>query len=62
MSADLKEVTVRYNNAWNAHDLVSIIAMHAPDMVFENHTVGDTGRPAGLAGSARRPPESRGPR
>jgi steroid delta-isomerase-like uncharacterized protein len=28
----------RYNEAWNAHDLDAIIAMHAPDMVFENHT------------------------
>ncbi len=28
----------RYNDAWNAHDLDAIMAMHAPDMVFENHT------------------------
>jgi steroid delta-isomerase-like uncharacterized protein len=27
-----------YNEAWNAHDLDGIMAMHAPDMVFENHT------------------------
>ena len=28
----------RYNDGWNAHDLDAIVAMHAPDMVFENHT------------------------
>jgi steroid delta-isomerase-like uncharacterized protein len=28
----------RYNDAWNAHDVDAIMAMHAPDMVFENHT------------------------
>jgi len=27
--------------AFNAHDLDAIIAMHAPDMVFENHTAGE---------------------
>ena len=32
----------RYNDAWNAHDLDAIVAMHAPDMVFENHTAGET--------------------
>jgi steroid delta-isomerase-like uncharacterized protein len=31
----------RYNEAWNAHDLDAIMAMHAPDMVFENHTAGE---------------------
>lgn len=32
----------RYNEAWNAHDLDAIIAMHAPDMVFANHTAGES--------------------
>jgi steroid delta-isomerase-like uncharacterized protein len=32
----------RYNDAWNAHDLDAIVAMHAPDMVFENHTAGES--------------------
>ena len=41
MSADLTEVIGRYNEAWNAHDLDTIIAMHAPGMVFENHTAGE---------------------
>ena len=31
----------RYNDAWNAHDLDAIMKMHAPDMVFENHTAGE---------------------
>jgi steroid delta-isomerase-like uncharacterized protein len=39
--ADLRETIGRYNDAWNAHDLDAIIALHAPDMVFENHTAGE---------------------
>ena len=30
-----------YNDAWNAHDVDAIASMHAPDMVFENHTAGE---------------------
>jgi steroid delta-isomerase-like uncharacterized protein len=37
----LRETIDRYNEAWNAHDLDAIIAMHAPDMVFANHTAGE---------------------
>ena len=40
--ADLKQAIDRYNEAWNAHDLDAIMAMHAPDMVFENHTAGES--------------------
>ena len=32
----------RYNEAWNAHDLDAIVALHAPDMVFDNHTAGES--------------------
>lgn len=32
----------RYNEAWNAHDLEAIVALHAPDMVFANHTAGES--------------------
>ena len=32
----------RYNAAWNAHDLDAIVAMHAPGMVFDNHTAGES--------------------
>jgi ketosteroid isomerase-like protein len=38
----LQEAIDRYNAAWNAHDLDAIMAMHAPDMVFENHTAGES--------------------
>src|SRR5688572_13552286 len=37
----LERTIARYNAAWNAHDLDEIMAMHAPDMVFENHTAGE---------------------
>ena len=40
--AGLEATIDRYNEAWNAHDLDAIIAMHAPDMVFENHTAGES--------------------
>jgi steroid delta-isomerase-like uncharacterized protein len=38
----LTAAIARYNAAWNAHDLDAIVAMHAPDMVFENHTAGES--------------------
>jgi steroid delta-isomerase-like uncharacterized protein len=38
----LREAIDRYNEAWNAHDLDAIVAMHAPGMVFENHTAGES--------------------
>lgn len=38
----LSETIGRYNEAWNAHDLDAIVAMHAPDMVFANHTAGES--------------------
>jgi steroid delta-isomerase-like uncharacterized protein len=37
----LRSVIERYNAAWNDHDLDAIIALHAPGMVFENHTAGE---------------------
>ncbi len=37
----LEGAIARYNDAWNAHDLDAIMSMHAPDMVFENHTAGE---------------------
>jgi steroid delta-isomerase-like uncharacterized protein len=40
-AASLEETIARYNDAWNAHDLDAIMAMHAPDMVFENHTASE---------------------
>jgi steroid delta-isomerase-like uncharacterized protein len=38
----LTEAIGRYNDAWNAHDVDAIVAMHAPDMVFANHTAGES--------------------
>jgi steroid delta-isomerase-like uncharacterized protein len=37
----LHELIGAYNDAWNAHDVERIRALHAPDMVFENHTAGE---------------------
>jgi steroid delta-isomerase-like uncharacterized protein len=38
----LERLIRRYNEAWNDHDLDAIMSMHAPDMVFENHTAGES--------------------
>ena len=40
--AQLADAIARYNEAWNGHDLDAIMSMHAPDMVFENHTAGES--------------------
>ena len=39
--AELQEFIDRYNDAWNAHDVDAIVAMHTEDSVFENHVTGD---------------------
>lgn len=41
MTEDLQARIDAYNAAWNSHDLDAIVAMHAPSMVFENHTAGE---------------------
>jgi steroid delta-isomerase-like uncharacterized protein len=40
-SDQLRETIDAYNDAWNDHDVERIGSMHAPDMVFENHTAGE---------------------
>ena len=40
-AAELERTIERYNDAWNAHDVDTIVSFHAPDMVFENHTAGE---------------------
>ncbi|MHB8234186.1 MAG: ester cyclase [Solirubrobacteraceae bacterium] len=40
-SEGLQQTIDAYNEAWNAHDVQRIGTMHAPDMVFENHTAGE---------------------
>jgi steroid delta-isomerase-like uncharacterized protein len=39
--SELQEFIDRYNDAWNAHDVEAIVAMHTEDSVFENHVTGD---------------------
>jgi steroid delta-isomerase-like uncharacterized protein len=41
-ASELEQRIARYNDAWNAHDLDAIMSMHASDMVFENHTAGES--------------------
>ena len=41
-AASLENAIAAYNEAWNAHDLDAIMSMHATDMVFENHTAGES--------------------
>jgi ketosteroid isomerase-like protein len=42
-AAEALEATIeRYNDAWNAHDVDAIVGFHAPGMVFENHTAGES--------------------
>jgi steroid delta-isomerase-like uncharacterized protein len=45
-AAELTRTIERYNQAWNDHDLDAIMSMHAPDMVFENHTAGESAQGA----------------
>jgi ketosteroid isomerase-like protein len=40
-AAEVERTIEQYNDAWNAHDLDAILAVHAPGMVFENHTAGE---------------------
>src|SRR4051812_6488628 len=40
-TGELEAMIERYNRAWNDHDVEAIMAMHAPDFVFENHTRGE---------------------
>ncbi len=44
---DVERQITRYNDAWNRHDLETIGALHAPMIVFHNHTAGE--RVAGAA-------------
>jgi steroid delta-isomerase-like uncharacterized protein len=40
-ASDLEQTIERYNEAWNAHEVDAIVALHAPGMVFQNHTAGE---------------------
>ena len=38
---ELQDFIDRYNQAWNDHDVETIVSMHTEDSVFQNHTTGD---------------------
>lgn len=40
-ATEIERTIERYNDAWNAHDVDAIVALHAPGMVFENHTAAE---------------------
>src|SRR5712691_669944 len=40
-AVEVERTIERYNEAWNAHDVDTIVVLHAPGMVFENHTAGE---------------------
>lgn len=37
----IEETIQRYDRAWNDHDVDAIVALHAPGMVFHNHTAAE---------------------
>lgn len=39
--SDEERLIDEYNQAWNDHDVETIASMHAPDIVFENHTAAE---------------------
>jgi steroid delta-isomerase-like uncharacterized protein len=39
--SELQKFIDVYNEAWNEHDVETILALHTEDSVFENHTTGD---------------------
>jgi steroid delta-isomerase-like uncharacterized protein len=41
MSRELAHLIERYNQAWNDQDVDAIASLHAPDVVFQNHTAGE---------------------
>ena len=41
MSGDNARLIDAYDDAWNRQDLDAIDALHAPDVVFHNHTAGE---------------------
>jgi len=41
LAGSVEELVVRYNRAWNKHDVDAIVSMHAADIVFENRSLGE---------------------
>lgn len=50
MSDDVRAMIRRYNDAWNRHDVEAICSMHTDDMVFANHTAGESAEGGDVAG------------
>ena len=50
LPSELERTIERYNDAWNAQDLETIVSFHAPGMVFENHTAGERAEGAEVRG------------
>jgi steroid delta-isomerase-like uncharacterized protein len=40
-TGELERLIERYNQAWNDHDVETIVRLHAPDFVFHNHSRGE---------------------
>jgi steroid delta-isomerase-like uncharacterized protein len=53
-AASLQRLIDRYNEAWNRHDVDEIVGLHAPDMVFHNHTAGECVEGAAVRGHIER--------
>ena len=47
---EVRDLISSYNDAWNTQDLDAICALHAPGMVFENHTAGERAEGADVRG------------
>jgi steroid delta-isomerase-like uncharacterized protein len=41
-AAEVTELIGRYNDAWNRQDLDAIHALHHSEIVFDNHTAGES--------------------
>lgn len=40
ISGTVEDLVHQYDDAWNAHDIDSILALHTPDMIFHLHLPG----------------------
>jgi taurine dehydrogenase small subunit len=41
MAESTETLLAAYDQAWNDHDVDTIVALHGPGMVFHNHTAGE---------------------
>ena len=52
--SELQKFIDVYNQAWNEHDVDTILSLHTDDSVFENHTTGHMNEVKDLLGNAIR--------